>query len=211
MKHRKMVWITAALPLIAAVIAYRHLPEMIPIHWNLSGEIDSTGPRWAILPLGGISIAATVFELAVVKIDPKGDNIRRSAAIYEGFVILFNLFLLSMVCITLVEAMQPGTLDVGRIITVLIGILFAVIGNYMPKLKTNFAVGSRTPWALCNEQNWRKTQRISGWILFIGGIVITIGAFVLPGPLCVVLLLGVVAVWLAATYLVSYLDYRASR
>ena len=55
-----------------------------------------------------------------------------------------------------------------------VGLLFAVIGNYMPNLKPNYFAGLRLPWTLENEDNWRKTHRLAGKLFFSGGLILAI-------------------------------------
>lgn len=66
-----------------------------------------------------------------------------------------------MTSITLVENFRPGTVNIPLVITIAIGILFLFIGNELPKVKSNFFMGIRTPWALCSEENWRRTHRLA--------------------------------------------------
>ena len=56
---------------------------------------------------------------------------------------------------------------------VLIGVtlLFLLLGNYFGKLKPNYFISIRTPWTLENEENWRKTHRLSGMIWVVGSLI----------------------------------------
>ena len=62
------------------------------------------------------------------------------------------------------------TVDIGVVVNLLCGVMFLVIGNYLPKCKQNYTVGIKTPWALDNEENWNKTHRFAGWCYMIVGI-----------------------------------------
>ena len=53
-------------------------------------------------------------------------------------------------------------INVGIIVSILIGILFVILGNYMPKLQQNFTVGIRVPWTLNSTENWNRTHRLGG-------------------------------------------------
>ena len=56
------------------------------------------------------------------------------------------------------------------------GLLFVVIGNYLPKARRNYTIGIRLPWTLANEENWNRTHRIGGFLWVIGGILMIIMA-----------------------------------
>ena len=44
------------------------------------------------------------------------------------------------------------------------GLLFVIVGNYLPKVKPNRTIGIRVVWALQDEENWNATHRFSGKI-----------------------------------------------
>ena len=67
--------------------------------------------------------------------------------------------------------------DVSVICFVLIGILFIVLGNYMPKLQQNYTVGIKIPWTLNSAENWNRTHRLGGKLFIIGGILMILGGF----------------------------------
>lgn len=55
-------------------------------------------------------------------------------------------------------------------VRILLGLIFVIMGNYMPKCKPNFTIGVRVPWTLRNEENWNKTHRFTGKLWVCGGI-----------------------------------------
>ena len=74
-------------------------------------------------------------------------------------------------------------LSVEFIMPLFMGLLFVVIGNYLPKCKQNYTIGIRVPWALHDEENWNKTHRFAGrlWVVCGAAIMATsiLGSFVL--------------------------------
>jgi len=51
-----------------------------------------------------------------------------------------------------------------------LGLLFILMGNYLPRLPRNFFFGIRTPWTIASERVWKKSHRVGGWLFVIGGI-----------------------------------------
>jgi len=49
-------------------------------------------------------------------------------------------------------------------------ILFALLGNVMGKVRRNFYIGVRTPWALANERVWNATHRLAAKTFVLGGL-----------------------------------------
>ena len=61
-----------------------------------------------------------------------------------------------------------------------LGLLFCVLGNFMPKFRHNYFCGIKSPWALADEENWRRTHRFAGPLWFWGGLGVAVLSFVLP-------------------------------
>lgn len=56
------------------------------------------------------------------------------------------------------------------IVFLVLGIVFLVLGNYMPKVKQNNVVGFRVSWTRNSQENWRRTNRLGGWLMVLGGV-----------------------------------------
>ena len=122
------------------------------------------------LILAGAHLACS----AVTFIDPKNRNISGKML---GLV-LWICPLVSIMCNTLVYAHALGyQFNVGFVMCLFMGILFAVLGNYLPKCRHNYTVGIKTPWTLASEDNWNKTHRMAGPLWLVGGIVIAATSF----------------------------------
>jgi len=61
---------------------------------------------------------------------------------------------------------------------VLMGVLFVIIGNYLPKCKQNYTIGIKIPWTLNNEENWNKTHRFAGWLWTACGLLVILTGFI---------------------------------
>lgn len=57
-----------------------------------------------------------------------------------------------------------------------IGLLLTAMGNYLPKCPPNYTVGIRLPWTLADEDNWKKTHRLGGYVMMAGGLLLTVTA-----------------------------------
>lgn len=82
--------------------------------------------------------------------------------------------------------------SIDKIIPSIVGILFIVIGNYMPKIKSNYFYGIKTPWTLSSDTSWRKTHRLGGKVFIISGFIIILSSFLLPGNLKVAAVMSAV-------------------
>ena len=85
-----------------------------------------------------------------------------------------------------------GSSLVGILVCGGCGVLFIFLGNYMPRIKQNYMFGCKTPWALNNEHNWNRTQRMGGIVFVVMGaalIVISLLATILGDAATMILLL----------------------
>lgn len=88
------------------------------------------------------------------------------------------------------------------------GLLFIVIGNYLPKVKQNNTLGIRVVWTLQDEENWNATHRFSGKLWMVSGILCMLcGLF---GESKAALIVYIVSIMIAAiiSILYSYLFYK---
>ena len=91
-----------------------------------------------------------------------------------------------------------------------IGLLFMVIGNYMPKTKMNSTVGIKIPTTYSSEANWNATHRFAGKIWFWSGLALILGGF-LPEMLATGLMLLVMAVMIVLPMYYSHRFYRMEK
>jgi len=156
--------------IIVGYFAYPRLPERVPTHWNIAGEVDGWGSAWQgafLFPL----IILGVFLLMIIlpKIDPKKRNYAQMGKAYSTIVLMLIGFLSIVYYGTLGAALgyfngTPALVQIG------VGIVFIIIGNYMGKIKHNYFLGIRTPWTLASEEVWYKTHRMAGPLWVISGL-----------------------------------------
>ena len=93
------------------------------------------------------------------------------------------------------------------VITLLVGGLFIIVGNYLGKVRRNFFIGIRTPWTLASDEVWARTHRVGGWLFVMAGIAIISSAGSPPTLLPIVLLVPICsAAVISVAY--SYFVYR---
>lgn len=201
------LWLLAAAPIAATAALYGSLPARVPIHWNLGGTVEY-GPKSALWLLSLMGLAVTAAMRLLPKVDPRRENYKRFGTYYDVTLLSVVLLLDALYAVTVFEALHPGELSMSRVVTCGVGLLFAVLGNVMPKFKSNFFAGTRTPWSLSDPDVWNRTQRLSGRIFFTLGLALLPTGLLLPEEaMFAILLAGVAAVVIAPTVM-SYLWYR---
>lgn len=89
------------------------------------------------------------------------------------------------------------------------GLMFIVIGNYLPKCKRNSTIGIKMPWAVENDENWNATHRFGGKLWVAGGLIIIFSGL-LPGKAMIPILCAVITILAVAPVVYSYRYYRKS-
>lgn len=166
---RWMAWIVAAGALVLVACAFPFLPEQVPTHWNLDGTVTYSG-KGTLWLLGLMPLALTALMRALPRVDPRRGNYSRFQSYYDGFVLVMGLFLLCITAVTVVESLRPGTLAVWRIVVMAVGLLLVFLGNMLPKVKSNFFLGVKTPWTLSDPDVWNRSQRLGGRLFFLAGL-----------------------------------------
>ncbi len=181
MKSRWLGTAVAAAMWAFALAVYARLPERVPTHWDLHGRVDGWMARpWGavMLPLGATLLLGVLWLLP--RIDPRRANIEHSR---DNWLLLVNLILLFLAVleVTTLGFALGWPVDADRVVIANVGLLIAAIGNYLPRLRSNWFMGIRTPWTMDNERVWRATHRVGGRTFVAGGLVMALSA-VLPAP-----------------------------
>ena len=206
LKNKKMLALTSAvilLPMLAGLVLWNRLPENIPVHWNIAGEVDRYGSRaMVVLGLFGFLLVIHWFGIFATVMDPKNKEQTEKALLLVYWIVP----VLSLVMAVLTYSTALGAaVSVNTVLPVFLGLLFTVIGNQMPKCRRNYTIGIKIPWTLESEENWNATHRLAGKIWVIGGL-LTIAVGLLAVPVWAVLAVLLVMGFLPIGY--SYYWYK---
>ena len=204
-ENKKTLFITCAvilLPIIAGLLLWDRLPDRIPTHWGMGGEVDGwSGKGFAVFAMPLMMLGIQLLCFFVTASDPKRGNIRRK---YLSMV-LWIIPVLSVMTSCISYAVALGAqIRVEQVIPGFIGLMFVIIGNYMPKFQQSYTLGIRLPWTLSSEENWNRTHRFGGKIWALGGIGVLFCTLMGWGMASIVILAVVVIV--PTVY--SYVLYR---
>ncbi len=192
MRSRGLGPLVIAAMVLFLALTWSQLPERMAVHWNASFQVDRYGSRLAAAGL--FPVLALAFWLGIPllrRLDPRREHYERFDA---TFWIVVNLLVLMLAALEVaVVGFNLGwPVDMQRVVLGLLGLLFVALGNYMPRVRSNWWMGIRTPWTLSSERVWRETHRVGGRTFVLGGLVTIVAAF-LPKP---------VAPWVALVGLV---------
>jgi len=210
MKSKKLIalmWAFALVPAVMVVLFWARLPEQVPTNWGFDGQITYGSKRSLWLIAGLAPLLSLLFQF-LPRIDPKRHNYGRFQGAYDGFGVVLALFMGLMTAVILVESLRPGTIHVARVVTAAICVLFIGIGCIMGKVKTNWFMGIRTPWALSDPDVWNKTHRLGGWVFFLTGLIGLPLALLAPEKVFFVIFFALLSGGLVLTVFMSWKWYK---
>jgi len=202
---------------VLSAVLYGRLPERVPVHWNLSGQVDRYGSKAELVFLGPLFIAG-LWGLMVLlsRIDPR--RAARAAEETSGpmdqadgsywTVIHLVLFALAFLHGALLLTAAGHLAVRGRAVALALALLLVLPGNFLGRLRPNWFVGIRTPWTLSSDEVWRRTHRLGAVLMVAGGLLLLPLALWLPPPQA---LITAVLVTLASTLGPAVWSYFAWR
>lgn len=191
--------IITLIPIVVGLILWNKLPDTVPVHWDINGNVDGYATRiQAVFVMPFVLVAFHWICVLGTNLDPKKQNI--SDKVFT--LVLWIIPVSSLLCNSFVYTTALGhNVNVEVIMPLFMGALFVVIGNYLPKCKQSYTLGIKLPWTLNDEENWNKTHRLAGFLWVVGGVVIMATAFLGVSWLLFVLLIPMVIVPTVYSYL----------
>ena len=208
---KRVIWLIIIAPGIYLAIVWNTLPETIAIHFNLKGDIDRYGTRNELI----IMILILTFLNAVIylllpeiyRIDPKRYAAENKSRLYR-IAFAVSVFIAAVVCLIIYSSIHGNIKFSMRFILAGVGLLLAVLGNYIYNIKPNYFAGIRLPWTLNNDENWKRTHLLGGKLLFGGGLLIAVICLFTPFILSVIILFTILVLIILITCIYSYRLYK---
>lgn len=205
-KTEKIISIVLCLlPIVFGLLIWNKLPEEIPVHFNMGGTADGYSSKaFAIFGLPCILAVLDAFCLFALGNDPKSaGHSKVLSRIMLWFIPALSCILVPM-CLMLALGRK---INISLFMNLLIGIIFVIIGNYLPKCRQNYTMGIRLPWTLNDENNWNYTHRLGGFIWVIAGFAVILNSFFGSPWILFTVIIAAVLIPVAA----SYVYYRRHR
>jgi uncharacterized membrane protein len=178
MMHRILQPLLVLAAAAVSLIAWPRIPERAPVHWNLAGEVDRYGGRAEVLLLlPAMMVFLWLLLRFLPRIDPRRQNFAKMEGTYE-LVITLTLGLLFAVHGALIAVALGHQVPIDRLVPAMVGVMFLVLGNVLPRARPNWWFGVRTPWTLSNDRVWTRTHRVAGYTFILAGLGLVAVAFV---------------------------------
>jgi hypothetical protein len=205
-----LVVLIALSPIAYLLISWDSIPESFTTRIEFKKPFVETQTRQELL-VATITLALTGAVLYILMrnlkmVDPKVNDSTPKAAFHKLgltitlFLVILNYFFISSV--------KNEWIINTSVLVAFIGLLIAMVGNYMNNLKPNYYAGIRLPWTLNDPENWRRTHSLAGKLWFAGGILVIITSFLLPEYLLIPFIVAVFVVIVVIPCIYSYRIYR---
>ena len=196
--------IITALPILLGLALWSRLPETIATHFDVNGVADGWSSKaFAVFGLPAFLAAVHLLCAFGTMMDPKRKNIQDK--MYK--LVLWICPIVSILTCGAVYLYALG-MEVNMALTaeLMVGVMFIVVGNYLPKCRQSYTMGIKLPWTLHDEENWNATHRFGGWLWMAGGVVFLLLTFL--NAVNTLWTLGLILLMVGLPTAYSYLYYR---
>lgn len=204
------VTLTAALWGMSAW-AYPGLPDSIPTHWNIHGQVDGHGSRNVIFLMPAVTTGILVVFALLPALSPRNFEVDSFRTTYL-FLMATTVGLMAYLQVVILAAtfqevgVVPRRIDIGRALLAGMFIFFGLMGNVMGKVRKNFYVGIRVPWTLASDRVWNDTHRLAAWLM-VAGSAVGLALVAFDAPLA--LAFGVLMASFLIPVVYSFIHYKA--
>ena len=217
MKRFKKITIIllAILPTIYSAIAvFFILPDTVAAHFGIDGTPDRYGSKYEALLFPAIILVIALLYFLFRKFQQKSstDENERTARNLDILytVILIVMVLFNALCVFLLTIMKhPGTMKnkenmIFVIISCVMGVLFILLGNILPKTKPNDFIGVRLSWCMDSDEHWYITNRNCGIAMVLAGICTVIAGLIVRNGTYIIYMILSLILFLTVATIYSY-------
>lgn len=211
---KQVVWFIIPIPVIYLAFVWKRLPDRIAMHFDIHGNADQYNNKDQFLVFMAIMlvISGGIYLLLtnIYRIDPKKYAAENKDRL-QKIAITVVTFLCAIQCLVIFMALQGSMKLNVRFFFALMGLFWAVIGNYMNNIKPNYFAGFRLPWTLESEENWRYTHHLASKLWFTGGLLIALICSLTTTTIAIIALFTISSVVTIIPIIYSYRFYKRQK
>ena len=190
---------------IVAFFLYSLMPETIATHWNINGVADGFSPKlWGILimPIFFVIIFLIYYVFSRSRLFSNADLKKQ----LDLTIILSVLFMFYVSILSLIYNIGIH-FNFSYFIIPATSVLFIVLGIILMKIKKrNLFFGIRTPWTIVDDDVWRKTHKLGGWLFIVLGLIVLFALFYIK-YFTIIFFIAIISI-LLITLIYSYVIYK---
>ena len=227
MKIKLINIIILVVTLVVTFVVLSIMPDTVPVHFDIHGVADRWGSKYEMLVMPGCMLAMLAFWLGIdasykKKIETSFDEkevaeAKSNLKVMQITSIITSLMFAVINGLTLyasysqLEGSSVKEIDVLKMLSIVMGIFFIILGNFMPKAKNNPNLGFRLTWTRFNDNTWRKSNLIGGIAMIIQGVIMVLGGILFNGTVAMIIMLVSLVIVLPAISIYAYVVYANER
>ena len=192
-KTLTLTTLVTLLPILVGLFYWNQLPDKMATHFDMEGTPNGWSSKgFAVIGIPVILAAVNVLCTVLTETDP-----RRYKYPEKMMKIVYWICpVVSWICAgpTISYGLGFESAAMPKYGSLLIGIMFVVIGNYLPKIKQKYYMGIKLPWTYSDEENWNRTHRMAGKLWVVGGIILLLNFFLQITGLEIVVLFSMILI-----------------
>ncbi|MEA4973938.1 MAG: DUF1648 domain-containing protein [Candidatus Metalachnospira sp.] len=201
MKILIITGLVCLVPIIFGLYYYNELPNQIAVHFNYNNVPDNYAPKFfAVFGIPFFLLLLQIFMCVVNDLSEKNRDANRKITMVSKWIIPIISVVIN---ITVIRFSLGKTSNINKPVCIILGIVFVILGNYLPKTKQNSIIGVRTKYTLSSEEIWQKSARVTGYIMIIFGVMFIVSAF-LDTMIAVATLIAFVVAMLIVSFVYPY-------
>lgn len=210
-KSKIFILVIMLLSIVATGISFAFLSDTIPTHIGIDGRPDQYGSKYFLLIFDAIILIIGTIMIIVSKYS-KSENYKKYLSIVGAFIEgVFFILLVTFIVYALSYKDNETPFDVSKIIMIVFGLLFILMGNIMPKIKRNKTLGFKCKWSLYNDVTWQKTHRFVGYLGVMIGILSLLSGLFFKEMINFIILIILVATLMISTLIASHKYYKEEK
>jgi uncharacterized membrane protein len=203
------------------------MPDIVPVHFDIHGVADRWGSKYENLLMPGCmavmialwfgvdagfrkTIKQSTDEKAIAEAKA---NIKVLNVTFTAVSVMFTFlnFSILYMCCSQIDGFVGREIDIMKIVTILLGASFILLGNIMPKARNNSTVGFRLPWTRFNDVTWQKCNRVAGIVMVLNGALSIVAGLVFDGMLSIMVMLFISFIAITVLTIYAYEIYRKEK
>ena len=210
-KSKIFILVIMLLSIVATGISFAFLSDTIPTHIGIDGRPDQYGSKYFLLIFDAIILIIGTIMIIVSKYS-KSENYKKYLSIVGAFIEgVFFVLLVVFIAYALSYKDNETPFDISKIIMIVFGLLFILMGNIMPKIKRNKTLGFKCKWSLYNDVTWQKTHRFVGYLGVMIGILSLLSGLFFKEMINFIILIILVATLMISTLIASHKYYKEEK
>jgi uncharacterized membrane protein len=158
-----------------------------------------------LMPLIAAGLAG--FLALIPRLDPRAAHLAQSGHAYAVIWAALILFFAALHLLFVLDILGYGV-PIERLVPAALGLMLVLVGASLPRLRSNFFVGIRTPWTLSSESAWERTHRLGGRLFVVLGLTNLILPLIVDGKIWTYWLVGSMLLAVIILTVYSYLVWR---